>query len=56
MAKMSLMDWLNYKTAQKLTKKKFGKIMHQPEYTEAERQRALKQMEEAGGYAFLAED
>ena len=36
-----------------ITKKKFGKIMHDPNATEAEKREALRKMEEAMGYENL---
>ena len=39
----------------KLTKDRFGEIMH-GDYSEDEKQRALEQMEMAGGYDNLADD
>lgn len=48
---MSMLDFL-YKMADasKLTKSRFGGIMHSDEYTEEQRQDALEKMELAGGY------
>lgn len=38
-----------------LTKKEFGRIMHDPDATDAEVQEALKQLEEADGYENLGD-
>ena len=48
---MSMLDFLN-KMAEstKLTKSRFGEIMHSDEYTEEQKQDALEKMELAGGY------
>lgn len=48
---MSMLDFLNKMAeSSKLTKSKFGRIMHSDEYTEEQRQEALEKMELAGGY------
>ena len=53
---MSMLDFLQRVAAsQKLTKNRFGEIMH-GDYTEEEKQKALEQMEMAGGYDNLADD
>lgn len=53
---MSMLDFLQkVADSQRLTKDRFGEIMH-GDYTEDERQRALEQMEMAGGYDNLADD
>ena len=53
---MSMLDFLQRVAAsQKLTKDRFGEIMH-GDYTEEEKQKALEQMEMAGGYDNLADD
>ena len=48
---MSMLDFLN-KMAEstKLTKSRFGEIMHSDEYTEEQKQNSLEKMELAGGY------
>lgn len=53
---MSMLDFLQkVADSQRLTKDRFGEIMH-GDYSEDERQRALEQMEMAGGYDNLADD
>lgn len=48
---MSMLDFLNKMAeSRRLTKSKFGEIMHSDEYTEEQRQEALERMELAGGY------
>ena len=48
---MSMLDFLNKMAdASKLTKSRFGDIMHSGEYTEEQKQDALEKMELAGGY------
>jgi len=48
---MSMLDFLSRMAdSHKLTKRKFGEIMHSDEYTEDQRQEALEKMELAGGY------
>ena len=51
---MNALSWLNMIVAQQtLTKKKFGEIMHDPDSTEAEKQEALRKMQDASGYENL---
>lgn len=53
---MSMLDFLQKMAySAKLTKDRFGEIMH-GDYSEDEKQRALEQMEMAGGYDNLADD
>lgn len=53
---MSLLDMLTQAAAQNtLTKEEFGRIMHDPNATEAEIQEALKLLQEADGYENLAD-
>ena len=53
---MSMLDFLQRMAdSTKLTKDRFGEIMH-GDYSEDEKQRALEQMEMAGGYDNLADD
>lgn len=53
---MSMLDFLQRMAdSTRLTKGRFGEIMH-GDYSEEERQRALEQMEMAGGYDNLADD
>lgn len=48
---MSMLDFLSKMAdSQRLTKSKFGEIMHSDEYTDDQRQEALEKMELAGGY------
>ena len=48
---MSMLDFLNKMAdANKLTKSRFGEIMHSDEYTEEQKQETLEKMELAGGY------
>lgn len=53
---MSLLDMLTAAASrQTLTKKEFGRIMHDPDATEAEINEALKMLKEADGYENLAD-
>lgn len=52
---MSMLDFLQRMADLKLTKNRFGEIMH-GDYSEDEKKRALEQMEMAGGYDNLADD
>lgn len=53
---MSLLDMLTAAAAkQTITKKEFGRIMHDPNATECEKQEALKMLQEADGYENLAD-
>lgn len=53
---MSMLDFLQRMADMtRLTKGRFGEIMY-GDYTEEEKQRALEQMELAGGYDNLADD
>ena len=46
-----MLDFLNKMAeTRRLTKRKFGEIMHSDEYSEEQRQEALERMELAGGY------
>lgn len=46
-----MLDFLNKMAeTRRLTKRKFGEVMHSDEYTEEQRQEALERMELAGGY------
>ena len=55
---MSLYDLLvnSTKKISRLTKKRFGEIMHDPNATEQEIQDALQQLNNAGGYENLPEE
>ena len=50
---MSLLDMLNKAAESKLTKQEFGRIMHDPNSTEAEIEDALRMLHEADGYENL---
>ena len=53
---MSLLDMLNAMASRKtMTKDEFGRIMHDPSSTEADKQEALKMLQEADGYENLAD-
>lgn len=53
---MSLLDCLQAAAASKtLTKREFGRIMHDPDASEEEIQEALKMLHEADGYENLAD-
>lgn len=52
----SLWDILVAAGEASLTKMSFGQIMHDPEASEEEKQDALAQMADAGGYDNLPED
>lgn len=53
---MSLLDMLTAAASRKtLTKQEFGRIMHDPDATEAEKDEALKMLKEADGYENLAD-
>lgn len=51
---LSLLDMLNAAAArQTISKKEFGRIMHDPNATEGEIEEALKMLQEADGYENL---
>ena len=53
---LSLLDMLNAASSkQVLTKKEFGRIMHDPNATDEEIQEALEMLLEADGYENLAD-
>lgn len=53
---MSLMDFiLGVKEGSKLTKQEFGRIMHDPNSTQEEIDRALQILHGCGGYENLAD-
>ena len=53
---MSLLDMLTAAAAkQTMSKIEFGRIMHDPDATEAEKREALKMLQEADGYENLAD-
>lgn len=47
---MNMLDFLMEASKPKITKRKFGEKMHDWNVTEAEKERILKSVEEAGGY------
>lgn len=56
---MSLYEWLvksAMKADVKLTKKEFGRVMHDPDATEDEIRNALDMLSEADGYDNLPDD
>ncbi len=53
---MSLLDMLTAAAArQTITKQEFGRIMHDPDASEADKQEALKMLKEADVYENLAD-
>lgn len=53
---MSLMDYiLGIKEGSKLTKEEFGRIMHDPNSTQEEIDRALQTLQDCDGYENLAD-
>lgn len=50
---MNMLDFLMEVSRPRLTKLEFGERMHDPTTTEAEKERILKSVEEAGGYGNL---
>lgn len=53
---MSLLDWLNAQASKStLTKEEFGRIMHDPNATEEEKNEALRMINEADGYENLGD-
>ena len=53
---MSLLDMLTAAAAkQTITKSEFGRIMHDPDATETDKNEALKMLQEADGYENLAD-
>lgn len=53
---MSLLDMLTAAAAKNtISKNEFGRIMHDPNASEAEKQEALKMLQEADGYENLAD-
>jgi len=53
---MSLLDMLTAAAAKStMTKAEFGRVMHDPDATEADRAEALKMLQEADGYENLAD-
>lgn len=53
---MSLLDMLTAAAARTtMTKEEFGRVMHDPTASEAEKQEALKMLQEADGYENLAD-
>lgn len=53
---ISLLDMLNAAASKStMTKDEFGRIMHDPEASEEDKQAALRMLEEAGGYENLGD-
>jgi hypothetical protein len=53
---MSLLDMLTAAAARNtITKQEFGRIMHDPNASEADKEEALKMLNEADGYENLAD-
>ena len=53
---LSLLDMLTAAAAQKtMTKEEFGRIMHDPDASEADKAEALKILQEADGYENLGD-
>lgn len=52
---MNLLDFMKAMAYSRLTKSRFGEIMHNDEYSEEEKEKALEEMAAAGGYESLDE-
>lgn len=52
---MNLLDFMKAMAYQRLTKSRFGEVMHSDAYSEEEKEDALKEMAAAGGYESLDE-
>lgn len=52
---MNLLDFMKAMAYQRLTKSRFGEVMHGSAYSEEEKEDALKEMAAAGGYESLDE-
>ena len=52
---MNMLEFIMRATANVPTKSEFGRLMHDDETSEEEKQRILKSVEEAGGYDNLDE-
>lgn len=52
---MNLLDFMKAMAYKRLTKSRFGDIMHSNAYSEEEKEDALKEMAAAGGYESLDE-
>ena len=52
---MNLLDFMKAMAYQRLTKSKFGEIMHGDDYSEEEKEKALQELAAAGGYEHLDE-
>lgn len=52
---MNLLDFMKAMAYQRLTKSKFGEIMHNDDYSEEEKEKALQELAAAGGYEYLDE-
>lgn len=52
---MSLLDYIIGASKSNITKEEFGRIMHDPNSTQADIDRALEALEECDGYENLAD-
>ena len=52
---MNLLDFMKAMAYSRLTKSRFGEIMHNDEYSEEEKEKTLEEMAAAGGYESLDE-
>lgn len=52
---MNLLDFMKAMAYQRLTKSRFGEVMHGNAYSEEEKEKALEEMAAAGGYESLDE-
>lgn len=52
---MNLLDFMKAMAYSRLTKSRFGEIMHGGDYSEEEKEKALEEMAAAGGYESLDE-
>lgn len=52
---VNLLDFMKAMAYQRLTKSKFGEIMHNDDYSEEEKEKALQELAAAGGYEHLDE-
>lgn len=52
---MNLLDFMKAMAYHRMTKSQFGEIMHSDEYSEEDKEKALKELAAAGGYEHLDE-
>lgn len=52
---MNLLDFMKAMAYQRMTKSQFEEIMHSDEYSEEDKEKALKELANAGGYEYLDE-